>query len=322
MSAKTERPQVRTAQDLERKYAQLLNSGTAIKQTAEGLTKVNNTLGEFISATAGDLNTLLAQLDGQIETFYGNEIPTNSNEPAVNWVNQQDHVGDLYYNRETGLSYRYNENLEWENVQSTLLNEVLAISNSAQDTADNKRTTFITNNDTDTPIPPYSTGDIWIKNVGSENGEMYICQRDKLEGEIYQSGDFIVATKYIDGSTILTPEQVAEIVTTQTAEWVADTASLTGYFTEEKKAQLDETTEYVLEKVVKQVVIDGDITLSADNSVYSLKITNSGIQIRQSNQTNPISSWIEDGMDIKKLYLGNFAFIPRDNGSLGFRKVK
>ena len=48
MSAKTERPQVRTAQDLERKYASLFGMETAIKQSEAGLIKVNNILNEFI----------------------------------------------------------------------------------------------------------------------------------------------------------------------------------------------------------------------------------------------------------------------------------
>lgn len=321
MSIKTDRPQVRTAEELERKY-NFANMEKNIKQSDVGLTKVANQLYNFVKAVAGDTETLEKQLDGQIGTYYGNEVPTNSNEPAINWDNKSEHIGDLYYDRLTGLSYEYTDDLEWEQTGSTLLSEILALANSAQDTADNKRATFITNNATDTPIPPYDTGDIWIKNIGESTGEIYICQRGKETGDVYQSGDFIVATKYIDGSTVLSPAQVAEIVTTQTSEWVADTQSLTGYFTEEKKAQIDDANSYVIDKVEKQVKIDGDITLSADNSVYSLKITNNGIEIRNANQANPISSWIEDGMDIKKLYLGNFAFIPRENGSLGFRKVK
>lgn len=321
MSIKTDRPQVRTADELERKY-NFAGIQQNVKMNNTGLVKVANELYNFVSAVAGDTATLEKQLDGQIGTYYGNGIPTNENEPAISWENPSEHIGDLYYDRETGLSYKYSDNLEWEQTESTLLSEILAIANAAQDTADNKRTTFITNNATDTPNPPYDTGDIWIKNVGQDNGEIYICQRGKEVGDTYQDGDFIVATKYIDDSVVLTSEQVAEIVTTETSEWVADTQSLTGYFTKEKKAQIDDSTSYVLDKVVKQVQIDGDITLSADNSVFSLKITNSGIEIRNVAKTDPISSWIEDGMDIKKLYLGNFAFIPRNNGSLGFRKVK
>ena len=321
MSVKADRPQVRTAEQLERKY-NFANIEQNIKTNNTGITKVANELYQFVNAVAGDTATLEKQLDGQIGTYYGDGVPTNSNEPAVSWDDTSEHIGDLYYDRLTGLSYKYNDSLQWELTGNTLLSEILALANAAQDTADGKRTTFITNNASDTPIPPYDTGDMWIKNVGSEHGELYICQRGKEVGDTYQDGDFIVATKYIDDSVTLTSEQVASIVTSQTSEWVADTQSLTGYFTEEKKAQIDDSTSYVLDKVVKQVQIDGDITLSADNSVFSLKITNSGIQIRNRAKTDPISSWIEDGMDIKKLYLGNFAFIPRDNGSLGFRKVK
>lgn len=323
MSVKTDRPQVRTASQLEQKY-NFAGMEKNIKTSATGLTKVSNELYEFVRAVAGDTSILEKQLDGTIETYYGDVIPTNSNYPASEWDStaKQYHVEDLYYNRSTGNCYRYNENLEWEQVDSTLLSEILALANAAQDTADNKKTVYTTNDSTSTPSPPYSLGDIWIKNIGTENGELYICQRAKGKTDPYEDGDFIVATKYIDGSTVLTPAQVAAIVTTQTAEWVADTQSLTGYFTTEKKAQIDEANSYVIDKVEKQIKIDGDITLSADNSPYSLKIENNGINIKHESQVESISSWVEDGMSIKKLYLGNFAFIPRSNGSLGFRKVK
>ena len=86
MSAKADRPQVRTAQDLERKYANLLNSGSAIEMNTKTITKVNTLLSQFIASTVGDLETLQSQLDGQINTYYGNEEPTLLNYPTSEWL--------------------------------------------------------------------------------------------------------------------------------------------------------------------------------------------------------------------------------------------
>ena len=55
------------------------------------------------------------------------------------------------------------------------------------------------------------------------------------------------------------------------------------------------------------------------DSPYRLVIDNDEITIY--NGTNPISYWRKDEFTATKLNLGNFAFIPRANGSLGFRKV-
>lgn len=55
-------------------------------------------------------------------------------------------------------------------------------------------------------------------------------------------------------------------------------------------------------------------------SPYRLVIDNDEITIY--NGTNAISNWRKDEFTATKLNLGNFAFIPRQNGSLGFRKVR
>lgn len=56
------------------------------------------------------------------------------------------------------------------------------------------------------------------------------------------------------------------------------------------------------------------------DSPYRLVIDNDEITIF--NGTNAISNWKKDEFTATKLNLGNFAFIPRANGSLGFRKVR
>ena len=319
MSVKTERPQVRTAQDLERKYALLLNSGTAIKQTETGLIKVNNILSQFIAATIGDLETLQQQLDGQIETWYGDTTPTLLNEPASNWQvsDYPDHVGDIYYDNGTGNTYQFindNGTYGWSSINSSLMSEIFGIANAAKDTADNKRRVFVVQ-----PTPPYDTGDIWIKNVGEENGEVYICQIAKEEGSSYADGDFIVATKYTDDTIALSAQQTATLAQEKALDVEATADRLDLNFN--KRFVLNDDT-VVDEKYSKITFEDGSIGFIAGNSRIKLVIDNDSIEFKDSSDI-VIASWsaTDTTATSSTLILGNFKFEPRENGSLGFRKV-
>lgn len=66
--------------------------------------------------------------------------------------------------------------------------------------------------------------------------------------------------------------------------------------------------------------VNGTVEFGQQDAEYKLVIDNDSVIIYRG--TTPISYWVQDGFTATKLYLGNFAFIPRDNGSLGFRKVK
>ena len=65
---------------------------------------------------------------------------------------------------------------------------------------------------------------------------------------------------------------------------------------------------------------DGSVEFGQQDAQYRLVIDNDEVTIY--NGTNPISYWKQDEFTATKLNLGNFAFIPRENGSLGFRKVR
>ena len=68
---------------------------------------VNTALENYKTATDNTLTSLQNQVDGQIEAWYKSVDPTTSNEPASTWNTdtlKQRHVGDLYYNVESGHS--------------------------------------------------------------------------------------------------------------------------------------------------------------------------------------------------------------------------
>ena len=187
---------LRTPEDLERKYN--LNDILTLKENYElqknGLNKVENELNNFVIATGKNLKELQDQVDGNITTWFYSGVPTDSNEPAKNWTTDNEknnHLGDLYYDKDTGYAYRYsldNDVYSWIKITDNDVTQALAIANSAKDTADSKRRVFVVE-----PTTPYDCGDLWIKDE-----ELYRCQTTKSKDETFEENDWIIATKYTD----------------------------------------------------------------------------------------------------------------------------
>jgi len=194
--SKQDRQGVRTATDLERKYnlASLVGIEKAVKNSEENINKTNQILEEFMVATLGSIEEIQNQIDGNITTWFYSGIPTLTNLPASEWNTntlKNEHLGDLYYDQDTGFAYRFSlcdDGYQWVKLLDNDVAEALALANSAQDTADSKRRVFVAQ-----PVPPYDNGDLWFYNQ-----EIYICQISKAVGEVYADNDFIVATKYTD----------------------------------------------------------------------------------------------------------------------------
>lgn len=165
----------------------------AVQQEVAKLNKVENELNNYIKAVTKNLEDLQNQVDGNITTWFFSGIPTLENKPAEEWTDTTEkdkHIGDLYYDQETGYAYRFqlvNNVYSWNKLTDNDVTEALALANAAKDTADSKRRVFITQ-----PSPPYDNGDFWIN-----NNEIYICQIAKKSGE-FSPDDFINNLKYTD----------------------------------------------------------------------------------------------------------------------------
>lgn len=189
----------RSILDLERKYdfKSILEIKKNVKMNKEFLTKVNAELYNFIDATTDEIKNLNIQIDGKTETWYYSGEPTLNNAPANEWAEdeREKHLGDLYYDTDTGQTYRFavqGSTYLWSKIINSDVIEALRLASDAQDTADGKRRIFTEQ----PPTPPYDEGDLWINNK-----EIYICQNSKESGN-YSEGDFDVATKYTDDSSL------------------------------------------------------------------------------------------------------------------------
>lgn len=139
----------------------------AVSEANQNIQNIKNSLEQYINE----------QVDGKIETYYQN------NDPAVAWTTtelKQKHIGDIWYNINATISYRWNGN-EWLAITSKGEDEI------ARALAQSKSTIW-----TSTPIPPYKNGDFWLNSQ-----DLYVCINGRESGTFLAS-DFIIATKYTD----------------------------------------------------------------------------------------------------------------------------
>lgn len=271
---KQDRNGVRTAQDLERKYlADLVGIKKAVKLSEEGINKTNTSLEKFIKVTLGQIEDLQAQVDGNITTYFYSGVPTIDNLPASEWEEYDIHLGDLYYDTDTGAAYRFakqEESYLWLIITDTAVVEALALANAAKDTADNKRRVFLV-----TPTPPYDNGDLWLNNQ-----EIYVCQISKAESEEYADNDFIIATKYTDDTLAKQVGDNLEIVrgTVTTIQEGQDAFKID---IETQVKSIDELQQETLESMERMSYTFGtkDLSIANSNDPVNTQINNQGLKV-------------------------------------------
>lgn len=208
------------------------------KEALESKDFINNTL-------PGLLSGLQAQLDGVIEQwFYGvdptpdSNAPLNAaNEPAKGWVDadaesggtteREKHLGDLYYNTETGKVWRYvkgkvrprpgaalstSDYYYWRELEDTELAQALSLAQDALDAANSKARIFVS-----TPYPPYDIGDLWV-----DGKELRRCITAKASGQSYNANDWVIAVYYDNTKTTID----GGIVTSGTIQVAGDNKSI------------------------------------------------------------------------------------------------
>ena len=296
---------LRTPEDLERKYN--LNDILTLKENYElqknGLNKVENELNSFVIATGKNLKELQDQVDGNITTWFYSGVPTASNEPASTWTTdteKNNHLGDLYYDKDTGYAYRYsldNETYSWIKITDNDVTQALAIANSAKDTADSKRRVFVVQ-----PTTPYDVGDLWIKDE-----ELYRCQTTKASSETFEENDWIIATKYTDDTKA---NQVGENLTilsgtvTEIKENVDSLSSTMTNTTELVNEQGEKIGDLqVQQSQVTQTVNDFDISIK--NVQKSLETANGTIQTLEGTITEMNFNFSTKGLKIGTSADGN-----------------
>ena len=185
---------------------------------------------ETIIKKSDTITDLQNQIDGAIETWFYEGVPTLDNAPAISWKTDKDkktHLGDLYYDNKTGKAYRFAKDgstYEWIIITDTELTKALKDSsqalkdaaaadkkaNGAQATANTKRRIFGSQ-----PVPPYDVNDMWVNATYPNDGSTYKneilkCSTAKAEGEKFDIADWKLASKYTDDTKAEEAKKAAE----------------------------------------------------------------------------------------------------------------
>ena len=288
------------------------------ENSAKGLTEeqVNNLIKN--SQVITDLQN---QVDGAIETWFYEGVPTLKNAPASSWTTDKDkdtHLGDLYYDNKTGKAYRFAKDgntYKWTIITDTDIAKALSDASKAQETADGKMKVFSTQ-----PIPPYQLGDIWVNATYPTDGGIYKneilrCQTAKAKGSTFAIADWTKASKYTDDSALNTfkeeykndmasyKEQLDEKVET----WFYNYAPTT-----QNKPASDWTTDTLKSQHA------GDLFYNTSNG-YTYRWTGTAwgrIKDNDINTAMTAASKAQDTADGKRTVFTSQPTVPYDEGDL------
>lgn len=288
------------------------------ENSAGGLTEeqVNNLIKN--SQVIADLQN---QVDGAIETWFYEGVPTLKNAPAISWTTDKDkdtHLGDLYYDNKTGKAYRFAKDgntYKWTIIADTDIAKALSDASKAQETADGKMKVFSTQ-----PIPPYQLGDIWVNATYPTDGSIYKneilrCQTAKAKGSSFAIADWTKASKYTDDSALNTfkeeykndmasyKEQLDEKVET----WFYNYAPTT-----QNKPASDWTTDTLKSQHA------GDLFYNTSNG-YTYRWTGTAwVRIKDNdiNTAMTAASKAQDTADGKRTVFTSQPTVPYDEGDL------
>lgn len=171
---------------------------------------------ETIIKKSETITDLQNQIDGAIETWFYDGVPTLSNAPAIGWTTDKDkktHLGDLYYDNKTGKAYRFAKDgstYKWIIITDTELTKAIEDSSQALKDAKSKRRIFGSQ-----PVPPYDVNDMWVNATYPSDGSTYKneilkCSTSKAEGEEFDIADWKLASKYTDDTKAEEAKKAAE----------------------------------------------------------------------------------------------------------------
>jgi hypothetical protein len=198
---------------------------------ATPITSINSDIYELVdffnNTYPGDIQDIYDQLDGVVDTYFMSGTPTLSNPPADEWISdslKNEHRGDIYYNIDTGLAYRFisddaaTPTFSWLQIADTDFGLALEAASNAQETADGKMRVFVAE-----PYTPYAVGDLWC---GDDSSELMRCNFTRLTGA-YNASDWELATKY-DNTVTTINDGIITTGTIQLSDGIDTKAGMTG----------------------------------------------------------------------------------------------
>ena len=204
-------------------------------------------LGNFQALMEQQLEEMQDVVDNTIETYFAGGTPTLNNYPANEWTTEElklRHLGDLYYDNApkgsgsgqsptSGFAFRFERTgtegsyvYSWHQLNDNAIAQALAAAAAAQDTADGKRRTFLSQ---PTTADAYDPGDMWLHaTIGNYTNETLVCLTAKAAGTVFQATHWGLASKYTDDTVAnLARTEAAAAQSTATAAAAAAAAAQT-----------------------------------------------------------------------------------------------
>lgn len=249
-------------------------------------------MGNFsnIISNSQIISDLQNQIDGAIETWFYEGVPTLGNVPAEEWKTDSDkniHLGDLYYDTSTGKAYRFamvdNNIYKWLAITDTDIAKALETASKAQETANGKMKVFCQQ-----PTPPYYEGDLWVNATYPQDGSVYKndilrCTTGRTFGA-FNINDWTLSSKYTD-DTEAHKAQDAIVKTQESLQNLSNTVS-------NNKSAFDKYTQdgYVdgaeivaMQQDIKRLVDDYTAAEKAYNEVVGSEVlkTDTGAETKE-----------------------------------------
>lgn len=183
----------------------------------------------------------------------------------------------------------------------------------------------------DSDLLPYLEIEYYLDSVFNEhyvNQSQFVIKTDEISSKVEKTTS--LSQEAINGlEDKLNASVYDDFYKTEYTKFTEDSNSFQMDFNTNYKGKINNTETNVLE--IKDYIRfeNGNIILSGykinsqqqkEPAEFELKIEKDRIGIYQGGSL--LSSWIQDEFTVKTINMGNFAFIPRPNGSLSFRKVK
>ena len=243
-----------------------LGVGTQLdgKDLSQLITDASNNYKEdletFQNAVNVSIEGLQGQIDGAIETWFYEPVPTLTNAPASSWTTDADrnkHLGDLYYSGD-GRAYRFQyddaqKTYYWNEIVDTAIVTALDNAKKAQDTADGKRRVFIqqpTSSDT------YDIGDMWVNATygTTYKNDILRAKTAKQAGVAFSISHWTLASKYTDDTVANNAKAAADKAQTDVNN-LSGTVSGMKDFTDTAFADgvIDRSEKTAIEKYLKHV---------------------------------------------------------------------
>lgn len=145
---------------------------------------------DMISNLQADMDLVREQTDREYTLWFFDYAPTLENLPASDWVTDElkiMHEQDMFYNRITGLAYRFEQvgNIwVWSSITDQFTLAALEKAAKAQDTADGKRRVFV-EQPRDEQV--YDVGDLWVNATYGliYKNDQLVCKTAKAAGEVF-----------------------------------------------------------------------------------------------------------------------------------------